>query len=85
MADHTPYQQKVIRNYYEHAETIALQKLGEMVSDLYLADTPAKKKRLWARVEKALSKLDCPVVRRERILSEQTIGNLAQLLSDLQA
>ena len=37
--------------------TIALTRLQELVTELYLADTDAKKKRLWQQVEKALNKL----------------------------
>ena len=84
MPDYTPYQKGIIRRYYEHGETLALQKLAEIVSDLYLADTAAKKKRLWARAEQALSHLDCPVVQRERVLSEQDVKGLAELLTQLQ-
>lgn len=83
MKDYTPYQKGVIRRYYEHSETLALQKLGEIVSDLYLADAPQKRKKLWARVEKALMKLDCPVERREMVLESQDLEALAGLLSDL--
>lgn len=83
MKDYTPYQKGVIRRYYEHSETLALQKLGEIVSDLYLTDAPQKKKKLWARVEKALVQLDCPVERREMVLESQNLKALAQLLSDL--
>ncbi len=85
MADYTPYQKGVIRRYYEHSETLALQKLGEIVSDLYLADAPQKKRKLWARVEKALVKLDCPVEARERVLETQDLEALAALIRDLQA
>jgi len=84
MKEYTPYQKGVIKRYYEHCETLALQKLGEIVSDLYLADTPAGKKKLWARAEKALMKLDCPVERREMVLESQNLEALARLLSDLQ-
>jgi hypothetical protein len=84
LKDYTPYQKGVIKRYYEHSETLALQKLAEIVSDLYLADNAAKTKNLWARAEKALAHLKCPVVRRERVLSEQNVEGLAALLSDLQ-
>ncbi len=84
MKDYTAYQKGVIKRYYEHSETLALQRLAEIVSDLYLAETPAKRKNLWARAEKALAHLDCPVVRREKVLSEQDVEGLAALLNDLQ-
>ena len=36
--EYSRYQRGVIQRYYEHADTIALQKLSEIVSDLYLAE-----------------------------------------------
>ena len=37
MADFSPHQQKIIKRYYDNLDTISLQKLGELVGDLYLA------------------------------------------------
>ena len=51
------YQQDVISRYYENLDTIMLGKLQEIVTDLYLAETEAKEKRLWERVDKAMQKL----------------------------
>ncbi len=82
--EYTPYQKGVIKRYYEHAETAALQKLGEIVTDLYLADTEAKRKRLWKRAERALEKLECPRGFKEAVLGERSIEGLAELLTELQ-
>ena len=37
MAEHTKYQQKVIRNYYDNRDGIALQRVQELVTELYLS------------------------------------------------
>ncbi len=58
--EYTAYQQGIISNYYNQLDTIMLTKLQELVSELYLADTDAKKKRLWDRVQKAMVKLKDP-------------------------
>jgi len=84
LTDYTPYQKGVIRRYYEHRDTLALQHLAEIVSDLYLAETDAQKKRLWKRAVSALAKLDPPKTRVERILTEEDLPGLAELLTDLQ-
>ena len=84
MPDYTPYQRSVIRRHYRYGQTMALQKLGEIVSDLYLAKSAGRKKQLWARAEKALAKFDRARVRKERILAEHDIEGLAALVSDLQ-
>jgi hypothetical protein len=47
MTDYTPYQKGIIRRFYEHRDTLALQKLGEIVSNLYLETSEKKKDRLW--------------------------------------
>jgi hypothetical protein len=53
--DLSRYQQKVVNRYYANIDTITLTKLGEMVSDLYLAEGKAAD-RLWTprrdRIEK---------------------------------
>ena len=38
MAERSKYQQKIIKNYYDNREAIALQRLGELVTELYLAE-----------------------------------------------
>ena len=38
MAERSKYQQKVIKNYYDNREAISLQRLSELVTELYLAE-----------------------------------------------
>ena len=38
MAELTKYQQKIVQNYYANLDTALLQRLGEQVTDLYLAE-----------------------------------------------
>ena len=56
MAKRSSYQQRVIRNYYENQDAILLQRLGDLVTDLYLAEGQARA-RLWKRVATTLEKL----------------------------
>ena len=58
--ERSKYQQELISRYYNHLDTIMLRKLGELVTELYLADSAAKKNRLWDRVHKAMTKLNVP-------------------------
>ncbi|HTI49581.1 MAG TPA: hypothetical protein VL475_01465 [Planctomycetaceae bacterium] len=37
MADLTPYQQKIVRRYYDNRDDQDEQKLAELVTNLYLA------------------------------------------------
>jgi hypothetical protein len=50
--DYTNYQKKVISAYYEHRDELALTSLQSVVTDLFLADTDAKRSRLWDRAHK---------------------------------
>ena len=38
MAERSNYQNKVIKNYYDNRENIALQRCQEIVTELYLAE-----------------------------------------------
>ncbi len=38
MPEYSKYQQKIINNYYNNQETLLLQKLGENVTELFLAE-----------------------------------------------
>ena len=37
MAERSKHQQKIIKNYYENRDAISLQRLSELVTELYLA------------------------------------------------
>ena len=56
MADYTKFQQKVIKNYYEHRDGIALQRVQELVTELYLSEG-TKRTKHWDSVALHLGKL----------------------------
>lgn len=76
--EYTAYQQGIISNYYNQLDTIMLTKLHELVSELYMADTDAKKKRLWDRVEKAMVKLKVPPAVVEHVMAKRDVQILAK-------
>ncbi len=80
--DYSDYQQKIISKYYSHLDSLMLQKLQALVSELYLADTDAKKDRLWKRVEKAMVNLEIPSPIAEHIMSARDVEVLAKNLQD---
>lgn len=82
MPDFTPYQKKVIDRYYEHRDPIMLARLGEIASELYLADTEAKLKRLWTRAETAMKALKIPASQIQHILEKRKPEILAEHLRD---
>lgn len=80
--DYSKHQQDVIGRYYENRDAIMLQKLQELVSELYLADTETKQKRLWERVEKALMNLKVKPAIMKHILEKRSPEVLAMNIED---
>jgi hypothetical protein len=82
--EYLQYQKSVISGYYNNLDTIMLRKLGELVTELYLADTKAKKDRLWDRVHKAMVKLKVPPAIVDHIMKQKDVEVLAKNLQDWQ-
>lgn len=82
--EYSKYQKTVISGYYNNLDTIMLQKLGELVTELYLADTQAKKDRLWDRVHKAMVKLKVSPAIIDHIMKKQNVETLARNLQEWQ-
>lgn len=76
------YQKAVISRYYDNLDTIMLAKLGELVTELYLADTTTKKERLWQRARKAMKKLKVPTAIIDHIMEKKSVEILAKNLQD---
>ena len=60
MADLTPYQQKIVKRYYNNQDTLQRQRLAELVSELYLS-TGKKRQKVWESVAAAMQKLTPPL------------------------
>jgi hypothetical protein len=84
MADHSPYQKKIIKRYYENFDAIKSQRLAELVTELYLAEGK-KSERLWKQVDAILRKLEIPESRVAYLVSRRDPALLAVLLKELQA
>jgi hypothetical protein len=82
--DYTANQQKIIKRYYDNADTIGLQRLAELVGELYLAEGKKKEKARQSAV-RAMEKLEVPASRIEHLLKQQNPVLLAELVKELQA
>ncbi len=82
MAKRTPHQQRIIRNYYQNQGTIMVQRLGELVTDLYLAEGKARA-RLWDRAAQALGNLKVPPDRIDHVVRSDNPSLLANLVNEL--
>ncbi|MCC5828244.1 MAG: hypothetical protein JJU36_02240 [Phycisphaeraceae bacterium] len=81
--DLTRGQQRIVKRYYEHQDTIRSNNLAEIVSELYLAETEGRRKQLWTRARKALEGLKADPVTMQRVLESQDVAGLAKLAERL--
>ena len=84
MADLTPYQQKIVKRYYNNYDAIASQRLGELVGELYLTEGK-KQEKLWTRVADLLTKLEFPASRIEHLIQKRDPSLLAGVMKELEA
>jgi hypothetical protein len=81
--DYTPYQQKIIKRYYDNQGTIQCQRLAEMVSELYLAEGK-KRERLWQAAAAAMQKLGVPQSRIDHVLKKNNPALVAEVVKELE-
>jgi hypothetical protein len=80
--EYSSYQRDVISRYYDNLDAITLNKLQELVSQLYLADSKPKQAQLWERVHKAMLKLKVKPAIMEHIMNKKDVVVLAKNLED---
>jgi hypothetical protein len=84
VAQRTSHQQRIIRNYYQNQDALALQKLSEHVSELYLAEGKARQQR-WKFIVATLEKLKVPATRIKHLQEKDDPALLAKLVEELMA
>ena len=82
MAKRSSYQKRVIKDYYQNRDAIMLQRLGELVTDLYLAEGK-KRAGIWKRIAGALEKAHVPPDRIQHVLQSDNPALLAGLVKEL--
>lgn len=82
MAKQSAYQQKIIRNYYKNRSSIALQRLQELVTDLYLADGK-KRDQCWKHIATHLEKLEVKPERIAYLLQKNDPALIAKVVEEL--
>ena len=75
-------QRGIVNRYYQNLDTITVQRLQELVSELYLAQGKAAD-RLWKRAALALAKVSAHDAAIERILTSRDVAALAELVTKL--
>jgi hypothetical protein len=84
MEKHTRHQQNIIKNYYKNLEAISLQRLQEMITDLYLAEGK-KRAQQWKRLAKHLEKLGVSPARIQHLVQSDNPALVAKVVEELAA
>jgi hypothetical protein len=84
MADLTPYQQKIVRRYYDNRDQQDEQKLAELVTNLYLAEGK-KRAKLWEQSRTYMERIGVPRKRVEHVLQSGDVAVLAAVVQELQS
>ena len=84
MAKFSKHQQRVIKNYYDNVEAISLQRLSELVTDLYLAEGK-KRQQHWKQIIGALKKLEVKQSRIDHLVEADDPALVARLVEELLA
>ena len=79
----SPYQKGIVRRYYEHRDTLATQKLGEIVSELFVCEDPKKAERLWKSAGAALMHAGANQVAVDKLLVDRDVKRLATMVGEL--
>jgi hypothetical protein len=83
MSDFTPYQQKIIKRYYDNQEALGRQRLAELVSELYLA-SGKKRQRVWEQVVAAMQKAGVPQAQIDHLRRQDNPALIAQVVQELE-
>lgn len=84
MANRTPHQEKIIKRYYENRESISLQRLSELVTELYLTEGK-KRQQHWKNIIGHLEKLDIKQDRIDKLVKADKPEQVAALIQELMA
>ena len=80
---YTKYQQKAIRNFYDNKDLRLVQKLGELVSNLYLETSEKKKETGWKKIEKMLTDLKVHPGEVEYLTKEKNLSMISKKLDEI--
>ncbi|MFQ5590154.1 MAG: hypothetical protein ACE5HE_03230 [Phycisphaerae bacterium] len=78
MREYTQHQKRIIADYYKNRTDIALARLQEIVTELYVAESDSARDSLWGRAQKAIGALDVPSSIATHILSKRDPQVLAR-------
>ena len=80
---YTKHQQKAIRNFYDNKDLRLVQKLGELVSNLYLETSEKKKETGWKKIKKMLTDLKVHPGEVEYLTKDKTLSLISKKLDEI--
>lgn len=80
---YTEYQKKVIRNFYENKDLRLIQKMGELVSDLYLEASEKKRESGWKKIKKMLIDLKVHPQEVEYLTKDKNLAVISKKLAEM--
>jgi hypothetical protein len=80
---YSAHQKGIIKRYYENKDALMTQKLGEIVSELYLCDSDKKADRLWKSARTALLNAGVVEKRVEIVVANRDLEKLAKLVTEI--
>jgi hypothetical protein len=82
MAERTKYQERAIKNFYENRESIALQRVQELVTELYLSEGKKRDKH-WKSLATHLQKLGVAPETIDHLVAQNKPELVASLIEKL--
>jgi len=80
--EYTPYQTQIIKRYYKNRGEMAVQKLSELTTELFLTEGK-KRQQIWKRISAALSHLGVESDKIEQMVEADDPERLAELVKRL--
>jgi len=82
MDNFSSHQQKIIKSYYKNRDNIALQRVQELVTELYLSEGK-KREKVWDTIASNLEKMSVPPDRIAHLRGQNKPELVAQLIQSL--
>jgi hypothetical protein len=80
--DFSKHQQGIIKRYYSNLDKIQVQKLSELVTELFLADGK-KVDKLWKQAQGTMEKIGVPKERIDHLMAKKDLALVASLVKEL--
>jgi len=83
--DLSRHQEGIVKRYYNNQDTIQSNKLGDLLSELWLADNEKTKAKLWGKAQVALMRMGVDATKVASIVGKMDLEGLAKLIKEADA